>query len=99
MGAWLAIVVFGVALLTTFVLGDEARFFIRATGLGFLGTGFLSIFLMPVYGFLVIVGSRCLAELFRSVAAIANNTRRSVCWGVGGVLTYRYMILLITLYT
>jgi len=78
LGTWIAIVGFGIALLTTFILGDEARFFIRATGLGFLGTGFLSIFLMPIYGFLVIVGSRCLAELFRAIAAIANNTRRSV---------------------
>jgi len=75
-GTWIAIVGFGTALITTLFLGDEARLFARATGLGFLGTGFVSIFLMPVYGFLVLVGSRFLAEQFRAIAAIANNTRK-----------------------
>lgn len=78
MGTWIAIVGFGTALLATIFLGDEARMFTRATGLDFLGTGFLSIFLMPVYGFLVLVGSRFLAELFRAIAAIANNTRKQI---------------------
>lgn len=76
MGTWIAIVGFGTALITTIFLGDEAAYFARSTGIGFVGTGFLSIFLMPVYGFLVIVGSRFLAELFRAVATIANNTKK-----------------------
>ena len=75
-GTWIAIVGFGTALITTLFLGDEARFFTQATGIGFLGTGFLSIILMPVYGFLIIIASRFLAEQFRAIAAIANNTKR-----------------------
>ncbi len=77
MGTWIAIVGFGTALLTTLFLGDEARFFTQATGIGFLGTGFLSIILMPVYGFLIIIASRFLSELFRAIAAIANNTKKA----------------------
>ena len=76
-GTWIAIVGFGTALLTTIFLGDEARFFTQATGLGFMGTGFLSIILMPVYGFLVIIATRFLSEIFRAIAAIANNTKKT----------------------
>ena len=75
-GTWIAIVGFGTALITTLFLGDEARFFNQATGIGFLGTGFLSIVLMPVYGFLIIIASRFLAEQFKAIAAIANNTKK-----------------------
>lgn len=75
-GTWIAIVGFGTALITTLFLGDEARFFTQSTGIGFLGTGFLSIILMPVYGFLIIIASRFLAEQFKAIAAIANNTKR-----------------------
>lgn len=76
LGTWIAIVGFGTAVLTTIFLGDEARFFVNATGIGFLGTGFIAIFLMPIYGFLIIIASRFLSELFRAIAAIANNTKK-----------------------
>ncbi len=75
-GTWIAFVGFGTALITTLFLGDEARFFTNAAGIGFLGTGFLSIILMPVYGFLTIIASRFLAEQFKAIAAIANNTKK-----------------------
>lgn len=74
-GTWIAIVGFGTTLIITLFLGDEARFFTQATGIGFLGTGILSIILKPVYGFLILVASRFLAEQFRAIAAIANNTK------------------------
>lgn len=76
LGTFIAIVGFGTALITTLFLGDEARFFTQIMGIGFLGTGFLAIFLMPIYGFLIIIASRFLSEQFRAIAAIANNTRK-----------------------
>lgn len=33
-------------------------------------------FLMPIYGFLIVVFARLLAELYRALAVIANNTRK-----------------------
>ncbi len=76
LGTYIAIVGFGTALITTLFLGDEARFFTQMLGIGFLGTGFLAIFLMPVYGFLTLIASRFLSEQFRAIAAIANNTKK-----------------------
>ena len=40
----------------------------------FLGTGWLFVVLTPIYGFLIIVVTRFLAEQFRALASIANNT-------------------------
>ena len=31
---------------------------------------------MPIYGFLIVVFARLLAELYRALAAIANNTKK-----------------------
>jgi hypothetical protein len=39
--------------------------------------GFLSIILMPIYGFLIIVATRFLAEQFRALVSIANNTKKN----------------------
>jgi hypothetical protein len=75
-GTWIGIVGFSVALLTTLILGDEANYFSYQLGLGFMKTGFLFIILMPVYGFLTIVATRFLAEQFRALSSIANNTRK-----------------------
>jgi hypothetical protein len=77
LGTWIGIVGFGTALLTTIILGDEGRYFSEGIGLGFLETGWLFIVLMPIYGFLIIVATRFLAEQFRALASIANNTRRN----------------------
>ena len=35
-------------------------------------------FLLPIYGFLIVVFARLLAELYRALAAIANNTKKEV---------------------
>jgi len=77
LGTWIGIVGFSVALLTTLILGDEGYYLLRHLGLGLLRTGFLFIILMPVYGFLIIVASRFLAEQFRALSSIANNTRKN----------------------
>ncbi len=76
-GTWIGIVGFSVALLTTIILGDEGYYFGRSVGLPFLETGFIAVILMPIYGFLIIVVSRFLAEQFRALSSIANNTRKN----------------------
>ena len=77
LGTWVGIVGFGSALLTTIILGDEGSYFSRQIGVDFLGTGWLFIVLMPIYGFLIIVATRFLAEQFRALASIANNTKEN----------------------
>ncbi|MGI6319986.1 MAG: hypothetical protein ACOXZK_03255 [Bacteroidales bacterium] len=77
LGTWIGIVGFSFALLTTLILGDEGYYLSRQLGLGFMKTGFLFIILMPVYGFLIIVATRFLAEQFRALSSIANNTRKN----------------------
>jgi hypothetical protein len=77
LGTWVGIVGFSVALLTTLILGDEGYNLSRQLGLGFMKTGFLFIVLMPIYGFLIIVVTRFLAEQFRALSSIANNTRKN----------------------
>lgn len=72
-GVWIAIVGFGVSLLVT-LLGADGSYLSSAIGLDFISTGLISAILMPVYGFLIIVFSRFLAEQFRALASIANNT-------------------------
>jgi hypothetical protein len=77
LGTWIAIVGFSVALLTTIILGDESYTLLYHTGLGFIRTGWLSIILNPIYGFLIIVITRFMAEQFRALSSIANNTKKS----------------------
>jgi len=77
LGTWIGIVGFGTALLTTIILGDDGYYLSRQIGFSFLKTGWLFIVLMPIYGFLIIVATRFLAEQFRVLASIANNTRKN----------------------
>ncbi|UOY09218.1 hypothetical protein L0P88_11915 [Muricauda sp. SCSIO 64092] len=74
LGTWIGIVGSLTALLTTLILGSEGDYLSGQLGLGFMKAGFVQIILMPVYGFLVIVSSRFLAEQFRALSSIANNT-------------------------
>jgi hypothetical protein len=79
LGTWIGIVGCGTALLTTIILGDEGYYLLRQIGINLLQiqTGWLAIVLMPIYGFLIIVVTRFLAEQFRAIASIANNTRKN----------------------
>ena len=77
LGTWIGIVGFGTALLTTIILGDEGYYLSRQIGFSFLETGWLFIILMPIYGFLIIVTTRFLAEQLRALASIANNTKKN----------------------
>jgi hypothetical protein len=76
-GTWIGIVGFGTALLTTIILGEEGNSLSEQLGFGFMEVGFLSIILMPIYGFLIIVATRFLAEQFRALVSIANNTKKN----------------------
>lgn len=77
LGTWIGIVGFGTALLTTIILGDDGYYLSRQIGFGFLKTGWVSVIFMPIYGFLIIVITRFLAEQFRALATIANNTKKN----------------------
>jgi len=77
MGTWIGIVGTISALIATLLLGDDANFLLYSIGLDFLSAGFGSIISMPFIGFLIIVFSRFVAEQFRALASIANNTKKS----------------------
>lgn len=76
MGTWIGMVGFAIVLVASIILGDEAMYLSRGMGIPFLGDGILLSFLFPVYGFLIIVFARFLAEQFRALSSIANNTRK-----------------------
>ena len=77
LGTWIGIVGFAVALFTTLLLGNEGYFFSARIGVPFVQSGLLNIVIMPIYGFFIIVFTRFLAEQFRALASIANNTKKS----------------------
>jgi hypothetical protein len=72
-GTWIGIVGFSGALLVNLFLGNDLYYL---SDLGIIQTDFIYMILMPVYGFLIIVASRFLAEQFRALSSIANNTRK-----------------------
>ena len=37
----------------------------------------MGIVLFPIYGFLIVIVARVVAEVYRALAAIANNTKKS----------------------
>jgi len=76
-GTWIAIVGFFVTLTITIILGDEGYYLTHQIGLGIRMTGYVFAFLMPIYGFLIIAGSRFVAEQCRALSSIANNTRKN----------------------
>lgn len=76
LGTWIGFVGGTVALLTTLLLGDEGRYLLRQLDYDFLQSGLLFVVLMPIYGFLIIIGTRYLAEQGRALTAIAANTKR-----------------------
>ncbi len=72
MGTYIGIVGFGFALLTTIFLSGQGG----AIGLPFISGGFISIFVSPILGFLIIVISRFFAEQITVLASIAKNTKK-----------------------
>lgn len=77
-GTWLGLAGFGYALLTTIILGEEGWYLGYEFGIPlveYLGSGWTYVILMPIYGFLIIVMTRFLAEQVKALSAIANNTK------------------------
>ena len=72
LGTWVGIVGFGTGILSKIFFGEDGE--INIYQYEFLGTGWLFVVLTPIYGFLIIVVTRFLAEQFRALASIANNT-------------------------
>jgi hypothetical protein len=77
LGTWIGIVGCCSALFTTiFLSGEEGYYFSRSIGIPFIRSGLFFIVLMPIFGFLIIVTTRFVAEQFRAITSIANNTRK-----------------------
>jgi hypothetical protein len=79
-GTWIGLVGFGSALLTTIILGEQGGYLGYQFGVPivreYLPSGWTYVFLMPIYGFLIIVLTRFLAEQIKALSAIANNTKK-----------------------
>ena len=55
--------------------GDEMLNRVVGTNLLPWGTGVIMLIIYPIIGFLIVVSGRLLAELYRALASIANNTK------------------------
>ena len=75
-GTWVAIVGFVFSLLATMILGQEGAYLSQGLGLWFINISATSIILMPIYGFLIVIGARVFAEALRAIVSIANNTKK-----------------------
>jgi len=79
LGTWIGLVGFSIALLTTIILGEEGRYLIYQLEIPmgeYFSSGWIAVFFMPIYGFLIIVLSRFLSEQIKALSAIANNTKK-----------------------
>jgi len=75
-GTYIGLVGFCFALFTTLFLGGEGYYMSGSIGIPFMESGWVSVIVMPVTGFLIIVISRFLAEQIKALSSIANNTRK-----------------------
>ena len=79
-GEWIGTLVgligFIFGLLSIIALGEVGYFLSRQLGVPFINMGILSIIFAPIYGFLIIILTRFLAEQIRALVAIANNTKK-----------------------
>ncbi len=75
-GGLIAIMGFGFTLFANLFLGKEADMLSHYMGLNFFDKGWLGLILFPIIGFFIIVGFRFMAELWRALTAIANNTKK-----------------------
>lgn len=75
-GTWVGIVGTAISLSFTIIMGDVGNYLLQDFDIPFFEAGIASIILMPIYGFLIIVFGRFLAETFRALSSIANNTKK-----------------------
>ena len=62
-----------ILIVAVFLKGDTSMLRLPLVGSGAL----INIVLHPIYGFMIVVVTRVIAETFRALAAIANNTKKS----------------------
>ena len=75
-GTWVAILGFGTGIISSiFLSGDAGYIFEEYFNIYFFSQGIFLIILAPIYGLLIIIFSRFIAEQFRALASIANNTK------------------------
>jgi hypothetical protein len=76
LGTFIGVLGFISAILATLFLGSEGRILSELLGMGFFQSGVIAIIIMPIYGYMIIILTRFMAEQFRALAAIANNTTK-----------------------
>ena len=75
-GMWVGVGGLCLSLIAALFMAGSA-YKLSALGLSTVGgMGLLGCILYPIYGFIVVVVARVIAELLRALAAIANNTRK-----------------------
>ena len=62
-----------ILIVAVFLKGDTSMLRLPLVGSGAL----INIVLHPIYGFMIVVVTRAIAETFRALTAIANNTKKS----------------------
>lgn len=62
-----------ILIVAVFLKGDTSMLRLPLVGSGAL----INIVLHPIYGFMIVVVTRVIAETFRALAAIANNTKKA----------------------
>jgi hypothetical protein len=79
LGGYVAIVGSLAAILTwLFIDADVVGQLFSSLGLGgIFGYGLAGVIIAPIYGFLILVVFRLVAELYRALVAIANNTKKN----------------------
>lgn len=75
LGLWVVIVGVCSALFSSLFLWADASDFNNFGGLPFIQAGLINLIIMPIYSFLIVVGSRFMAELYKAVVTIAINTK------------------------
>lgn len=76
MGVFFGIVGAGFSLVATIFFGDAASAISRSVAISANDYGILGIVIFPVFGFLIVVFSRFIAEQVKALTTIANNTRK-----------------------
>jgi hypothetical protein len=73
-GTSIIILGFLIPLFTEIILGEESNYLESIINIQYISFGFKSVIISPILGFLIILVSRFLAEQFRALSSIANNT-------------------------
>lgn len=76
LGTWIGIVGTLLSFFTTLFVGNEPNYQMSTVGVPFIHPSLISVIALPIFGFLIIVFTRFLAEQARAITSIANNTKK-----------------------